>query len=185
MDERLISRGVTLILKGLLGPEWSSDPNYEDTPRRVTSFYKEMFSSHNYSIATFPGENKQMIVLAHLIAWTLCPHHLLPVELDISAAYIPDGQVVGVSKLARLVMNHFTEPILQEDLTDSVADELMNRLKPAPLGAAVLIRGRHDCMRIRGVKTGAYILTSAMRGAFLEKPDVKTEFLDLVRGAPK
>jgi GTP cyclohydrolase I len=181
MDEKLISRGVTLILKGLLGPEWSSDPNYEETPRRVTAFYKEMFCKRNYTITTFPGENKQMIILSHLVAWTLCPHHLLPVELDVSLAYIPDGQVVGVSKLARLVMNHFTEPTLQEDLTDSVADELMGKLQPAPLGAAVLIYGRHDCMRIRGVKTNSTIITSAMRGVFLEKADVKDEFLNLTR----
>ena len=181
MDEKAINHGVTLILKGLLGPEWSSDPNYEDTPRRVTAFYKEMFSRHNYTITTFPGENQQMIILSHLIAWTLCPHHLLPVELDLSLAYIPNGQVVGVSKLARLVMNHFTEPTLQEDLTDSVADELMSKLVPAPKGAAVLVYGRHDCMRIRGIKSNSTIITSAMRGVFLEKADVKEEFLSLVR----
>jgi len=181
MNERAIKKGVAMILEGLLGPEWASDPNYEDTPRRVTEFYKEMFTGRNYTVATFPGNNKQMIVLAHYKAWTLCPHHLLPVELDVSLAYIPNGRVVGVSKLARLIMNHFSEPILQEDLTDSVADELMSRLQPAPLGAAVLVYGVHDCMRIRGVKTGSTIITSALRGIFIEKPDVKAEFLDLVR----
>jgi GTP cyclohydrolase I len=188
MNETLIKKGVATLLSGLLGPEWKSDPNYEDTPRRVAKFYAEMFAEHDYNITTFPGDNKQMIVLSHYQAWTLCPHHLLPVELDVSLAYIPNGEVVGVSKLARLVMNHFTEPVLQEDLTDSIADELMTKLKTSgpkpktPLGAAVLIYGRHDCMRIRGIKSAnSCIITSAMRGIFLEKPDVKEEFLSLVK----
>lgn len=181
MNIAKIQRGTALILEGLLGPEWSQDPNYEDTPKRVARFYQEMFQLKRYTISVFPDNYKQMITLAHHIEWTLCPHHLLPVHLDISLAYIPSDAVIGVSKLARLIKNHFSEPILQEALTDSIADELMTRPKPPPLGSAVLVYGTHDCMRIRGVHSSGFIVTSAVRGVFLEKPEVRAEFLELVR----
>ena len=185
MNSAKIKKGTALILEGLVGPEWRDDPNYEETPNRVARFYAEMFQPRNYQTTVFPDDYKQMLVLAHHTEWTLCPHHLLPVELDISLAYIPAGGVLGVSKLARLVQNHFSEPVLQEALTESIADELMSKPRPAPHGAAVLIYGAHDCMRIRGVKTHGCIVTSAVRGVFLEKPEVRAEFLSIVRrGTP-
>lgn len=194
MERSKIEKGIEMVLEGLLGPEWESDRNYEDTPRRVADFYEEMFGPRGYEITTFPDKFRQMIVLAHHQAWTLCPHHLLPVRFDVSAAYIPgvksiykdeitiseESEVIGLSKLVRLVMNHFTEPILQETLTESVADELMRTTDPQPKGSAVLIYGDHSCTQIRGPKTSGFFVTSAMRGAFLDKPEVRNEFLNLV-----
>ena len=183
MNQRLIRKGTALILEGLVGKDWIQDENYEGTPERVARFYAEMFQPRALDVRTFPDDYKQMIVLAHHLEWTLCPHHLLPVELDVSLAYIPNGAVLGVSKLARLIQNHFQEPVLQEALTDSLVDELMCRPRPTPLGAGVVVRGIHDCMRIRGVHTTGYIVTSSMRGVFLEKPEVRHEFLSFV-GVP-
>jgi len=185
MNQRLIRKGTALILEGLIGKDWLQDPNYEGTPDRVARFYAEMFQARAFDVKTFPDDYKQMVVLAHHIEWTLCPHHLLPVRLDISVAYIPNGAVLGVSKLARLILNHFEEPVLQEELTDSLVDELMSKPKPEPLGAAAVIYGVHDCMRIRGVKTDGYIGTSAVRGVFRDKPEVRAEFLSFVGGGPK
>jgi len=182
-DKAAIEKGVEYILHGLLGPEWEADRNYSDTPRRVADFYEEMFRKRGYATTTFPDDYDQMIVFAHHEAYTLCPHHLLPVRFDVSLAYIPHGAVLGLSKLARLIENHFEEPILQEVLTDSIADELMKRLSPEPLGSAVLVYGEHSCMQIRGPKTTARIATQALRGVFLEKPEAREEFLALVRRA--
>ncbi len=180
MDLKKIEEGTVRLLEGLIGPEWVNDSNYEDTPARVAKFYSEMFGNHEYKITMFKDKFEQMITIAHHTAWTLCPHHLLPVKFDISLSYIPNGMVMGLSKMVRLVMNHFSEPILQETLTDSIADELMRRPRPKPLGAAVLIYGDHACMQIRGTRTTAHASTSAMRGVFLDKSEVRQEFLDLV-----
>jgi GTP cyclohydrolase I len=126
-----------------------------------------------------------MIILAHHVDWTLCPHHLLPVKLDVSIAYIPQGGVLGLSKLARLIQSNLSEPTLQEELTDDLADDLMS-LKPTkdslpPAGAAVLIYGEHLCMRMRGPKSTGETITSAMRGVFKDHIQTREEFLSLVR----
>lgn len=189
MNKTKIQQGIRLVLEGLAGPEWKEDPNYKDTPRRVADFYEEMFSQQSYEPTTFPAKYRQMIVLAHHKQWAMCPHHLLPFELDISVAYIPAGngesEVLGLSKLVRLIQNHFEEPILQEDLTDSVADEVLRVLTKnpvsAPQGVGVLIEGAHTCMQARGVKTAAYVVTEALRGVFLKKPEVRLEFFELIR----
>ena len=192
MNKTKIKKGTALILEGLIGPEWSEDDNYRDTPRRVADFYEEIFAPRGYEATTFPAKYRQMIILAHHQEWAMCPHHLLPFKLDISVAYIPSGEesprVLGLSKLVRLVQNHFEEPILQEDLTDSIADEVVRVLTwkkhnevDKPMGVGVLIEGEHTCMQARGVKTLGHVVTSAMRGVFLDKPEVREEFLSLIR----
>lgn len=196
MNKSKIKKGTALILEGLIGPEWQEDENYKDTPRRVADFYEEIFAPRGYEAATFPAKYRQMLVLAHHKEWAMCPHHLMPFKMDLSVAYIPceekPARVLGLSKLVRLIQNHFEEPILQEDLTDSIADEVIRVLsveKPAnpgtyldgPMGVGVLIEGEHSCMQARGVKTGGYVITSAMRGVFLTKPEVREEFLTIIR----
>ena len=190
MNTKKIEKGIELVLEGLVGPDWQLDINYVETPQRVARFYKELFSRDGSELTTFPDEFDQMIVLAHHLDWALCPHHLLPVKLDISLAYIPNRHVLGLSKLARLVRACLNKPISQETLTDLIADRLNDNvtvresqmLSPnRPFGTAVLIYGEHACMQIRGVKTTAYTVTCTVRGAFREKPEVKEEFLALVR----
>lgn len=181
MNQRKIEKGVELILEGLLGKQWTADRNYEETPKRVARFYAELFRPRPYSQTCFAEEHNQMIVLLHHIDYTLCPHHLLPVTLDISCAYIPTKGVLGLSKLIRLIQMHFEEPILQETFTDSLADELMKVEPEPPLGSAVLVYGEHACMRIRGAKTSASVATSAMRGVFLDLPAPREEFMSLAR----
>lgn len=179
-DKEMIEQGAALILEGLIGPAWQMDRNYEDTPRRVANFYAEMFKPRSCQLTTFPEKHDQMIILRRHVEYTLCPHHLLPVRLDISCAYIPPEAVLGLSKLVRLIQTHLEEPILQEAITDSLADELM-RIDPPPLGSAVLVYGEHACMQIRGARSTGDVVTSAMRGVFLSNPDTRNEFLSLVR----
>lgn len=180
MNKKKIERGVEYILEGLLGKSWTSDRNYIDTPTRVARFYAEMFAPKPCQLTIFEEEHNQMIMLLHHVDYTLCPHHLLPVRLDISCAYLPTKAVLGLSKLVRLIQTHFEEPILQEAFTDSLADELF-KIEPAPLGAAVLVYGDHACMQVRGARTTGYVATSAMRGVFLENPGTREEFLSLAR----
>ena len=194
MNKNKIKKGTALVLEGLIGPEWQEDANYRDTPRRVADFYEEMFAPRGYEAATFPAAYRQMIILSHHKEWAMCPHHLMPFKMDISVAYIPcdtkPARVLGLSKLVRLIQNHFEEPILQEDLTDSIANEVIRVLThkekgalqlSKPMGVGVLIEGEHTCMQARGVKTGGYVITSAMRGVFLNKPEVREEFLTIIR----
>jgi GTP cyclohydrolase I len=180
MNRKKIEKGVELILEGLLGKQWTADQNYIETPKRVAKFYAEMFKPRPYTQTSFEEDRKQMITLLHHIDYTFCPHHLLPVKLDISCAYLPQGAVLGLSKLIRLIQTHFEEPLLQESFTDSLADELM-KVRPKPLGSAVLVYGDHACMQIRGAKTSGCVATSAMRGVFLDLPAPREEFMALAR----
>jgi GTP cyclohydrolase I len=122
-----------------------------------------------------------MIVMAHHIGWTLCPHHLLPVRLDISIGYIPQGGCVGLSKMARIADSCLNTPMMQETLTHDIADAMMNKIKPIPSGSGIVVTGEHLCMRMRGVKSNSKVTTSAMRGTFFDKAATRAEFLALVR----
>jgi len=177
-----IYQGVELILDGLV-PGWQEDPNFRDTPRRVTKMYEELFSTEAPVLTVFPETHNQMIILAHHKAYSLCPHHLLPIEMDISLAYIPKGFVLGISKLARMIHMKIGKPSMQETLTDELADILYDVADTGKncLGSAVLIKAEHDCMKIRGVKSSGHIITSAVRGVFKDDPSAKEEFLSLVK----
>src|SRR5262245_43589868 len=179
MKDHLILQGVKLMLMGLeVNP---NDRNYIKTPHRVLSTFKELFDKPSTFPPVFEEKYDEMVVMRHHSTWTLCPHHLLPVSLDISIAYIPKGGVVGLSKMARIAEMCLAKPMLQEELTHEIADAMMNNIQPVPAGAGCVVEGDHLCMRMRGVKTKGRVTTSAMRGALLEKPEARSEFLALVR----
>lgn len=180
MKDHLILRGVRLILEGLEVDV--HDRNYIKTPHRVLDAYKEMFNHDTPFPPAFPETYNEMCVMRHHTAWGLCPHHLLPVHLDISIGYLPDGAVVGLSKLARVANHVLGKPMLQEAATHVIVDSLMTNIKPTPKGAGCVIEGQHLCMQMRGVKTPAKVSTSAMAGVFLSDPAARLEFLSLVRG---
>ena len=110
---------------------------------------------------------------------SLCEHHLLPFTGRAHVAYLPDGKVVGLSKLARLVEGFARRPQVQERLTTQIADALMEELNP--IGAACVIEATHTCMTIRGAKKhGSIMVTSALRGIFKENPSSRNEILSLM-----
>ena len=112
---------------------------------------------------------------------SLCEHHLLPFTGRAHVAYIPEGQVVGLSKLARLVEGYARRPQVQERLTSEIADALMDELRPD--GCGVVIEAVHTCMTVRGIqKLGATMITSAVRGGFRRRPETRAEFFAIVRG---
>ncbi len=110
---------------------------------------------------------------------SLCEHHLLPFTGKAHVAYLPDGRVVGLSKLARLVEGYARRPQVQERLTTQIADALMDELNP--IGAACVIEAVHTCMTIRGAKKpGSVMVTSALRGIFKDSPMSRSEILALM-----
>jgi GTP cyclohydrolase I len=175
-----IEQGVRLILAGL-GCD-TKDRNYAETPERVARAYDEMFASKDTDYATFEESYSDFILLRNHTIWSLCPHHLLPVELSVSVAYIPNGQVLGLSKLARVLNDCNPGPVLQEAFTREVVRRI-DDIAENNYGAACLVSGSHGCMRIRGVKTSGDIVTYALTRDFLNKPHIQNRFFELTRRA--
>ena len=121
----------------------------------------------------------EVVLLRNIEFHSLCEHHLLPFTGRAHVAYLPDGKVVGLSKLARLVEGYARRPQVQERLTTQIADALMEELNP--IGSACVIEAMHTCMTIRGAKKpGSTMVTSALRGIFKENPSSRAEILTLM-----
>ncbi len=128
---------------------------------------------------TFPASYHEMVISKHNVAFGLCPHHLLPVIYRISVAYIPTDKVLGISKLSRMCQLMSRAPVLQEELTHSLAKLLFDRLNSQ--GSAAYIEGLHMCMAARGIEAHeARVVTSAVRGVFLDQNATRQEFIHLV-----
>ncbi len=151
-----------------------TDPNFRETPRRIFKVWK-YFTEHinmpeedilKEVITDFPSENQEIVFIEHS-AHTICPHHWLIVHMHVYVAYIPDGKVVGLSKIPRLIDMLSKRPVLQEELTRDIAYYIEEALKPE--GVAVHIVGEHDCMTSRGVKSiNTSVKTSHYSGCFKE-----------------
>jgi GTP cyclohydrolase I len=166
------------------------DPRREglvDTPARVARMYAELFEGLRIDPGAllqvqFEAAHDEMVILKNIPFYSICEHHFMPFHGVAAVGYIPDGKVVGLSKLARLVEAYARRPQIQEQLTGQIADTIMERLKPD--GVAVIIEAEHLCMTQRGVKKpGSRMVTSATRGTFRSHEVTRGEFLALVRGA--
>lgn len=178
MDLSKIENGVELILKGL-GCDLA-DRNFLDTPNRVARFYEEMFNAKDTEWATFPEDYTDFILLKGHRMWSLCPHHLIPVRFDVSLAYIPNGEVLGLSKLARVLDEANSGPLLQEKFTMEVTRRV-NQICNGVKGCAVLVEGQHGCTLIRGVRSNAEFVTYRLEGVFREQPELEERFFQLAR----
>jgi len=170
------------------GYEVDGDDNFHGTAERAASALEDMVwpvELIRTKIAeilskTFQARYDQMVLSKHNVCFGVCPHHLLPVIYRVSLAYIPRVRVLGISKLSRLTQLLARRPVLQEQLTDDLAEILYERLETE--GSAVFVQGLHMCMASRGVEAHEVrIVTSAVRGCFKDDPATRTEFLDLVR----
>ena len=153
-----------------------------NTPKRVKRFHDEWRNCHEFEFTTFenPGYD-QLIILRDIDFASLCAHHLLPFTGRAHVGYLPKSKICGISKLARAVDSAAARPQNQERMTAQIADLIEKRLDPR--GCMVVVEGRHECMRIRGVKKPASVMvTSALRGAFRDNPSLKDEFLRLIQG---
>jgi GTP cyclohydrolase I len=158
-----------------------------ETPARVARMYAELFEGlrvdpREYLNVVFEADHHEMVILRDIPFYSVCEHHFMPFHGIAAVGYIPDGRVVGISKLARLVEGYARRPQLQERLTGQVADALIETLEPD--GVAVVIEAEHLCMTQRGVKKpGSRMVTSATRGLFRQNQVTRAEFLSLVRGS--
>jgi len=180
-----IRRGVIAILEGLGYVDWKTNQNLKGTPERVARMFEEMAVFDQSYIdstwkAIFPSPNEQMLILRGVSAVGMCPHHLMPIRYRAAIAYIPRSSVLGLSKLARLVEGYCRQLILQEDVTDYIAEALQKKLDPR--GVMVVLEGSHGCMSYRGVKQHeAVTTTSAVRGVFRDPSEkARDEFLALI-----
>src|SRR5687768_40898 len=184
VDIRRIERAVREILIAV-----GEDPDREGllkTPNRVARSYGELMAGLRtdprvHLKTVFHERYDEVVLLRDIEFHSLCEHHLLPFTGRAHVAYLPDGKVVGLSKLARLVEGYARRPQVQERLTTQIADALMEELNP--IGAACVIEAVHTCMTIRGAKKhGSKMVTSALRGIFKENPASRSEILSLMHG---
>ena len=184
VDHERIKRAVREILAAI-----GEDPDREgllETPARVARMYAEMFSGlhqdHKVHLQKAFTEKYDEIVLIRDIAFnSVCEHHLLPFMGHAHIGYLPNGRVLGLSKLARLVEVVSHRPQVQERMTETIADLLENDL--GAKGVAVVVEASHTCMTIRGVrKPGSLCVTSAMKGIFRSNVSSRAEVLSLIYG---
>jgi GTP cyclohydrolase IA len=164
------------------------DPSREgllETPRRVDKSLKFLTSGYQTDIeeivngALFTVDYNEMVMVRDIDMYSLCEHHLLPFFGKCHVAYIPDGKVIGLSKIPRIVDMFARRLQVQERLTTQIAETLEDRLRP--LGVAVVVEATHLCMAMRGVeKQNSVTVTSAMCGAFHRDPRTRAEFLELI-----
>ena len=184
-DHDRVAAAVREILLGI-----GEDPDrdgLQDTPARVARMYGEVFSGMHASASdvlatTFDINHDELVLVKDIEVWSMCEHHLVPFNGVAHVGYIPggDGQVTGLSKLARLIDVYSRRPQVQERLTTQVAEALVHHLRPR--GVIVVIDCEHLCMTMRGVrKPGARTVTSAVRGA-LRNPATRAEAMGLIMG---
>lgn len=170
-------------------PVEGAGADIEGTPRRWVDAFIEMTSGYRKDAATylavrFPHEGQDMVALTNIPFVSLCEHHLLPFSGTASVAYLPDGsQVVGLSKLARVVDTFAKRLQLQERLGAQIADAIE---AVYPRGCAIVLRAQHSCMACRGVsKPGAVMITSTLRGVFMKDAAARAEVLSILSEVPR
>jgi GTP cyclohydrolase IA len=151
-----VARALTFLTKG-----------HDEDPRAVING------------ALFSEESSEMIVLKDIDFYSLCEHHILPFFGKAHVAYLPNGKIVGISKLARLVEVFARRLQVQERMTNQIAETIAEQLRP--LGVAVVLEAEHLCMRMRGVeKQNSTVVTSAMLGVFRDHQTTRQEFMNLI-----
>lgn len=170
IDKNKIEEGVRLILEGI-GEDVDRE-GLAETPSRIARMYEEIFAGMDKEpdellTKTFSVACNEMVLEKDITFYSMCEHHLMPFYGKAHVAYIPNGSVVGLSKLARTVELYAQRPQIQERMTQQIADALMEYL--APKGAMVILEAEHMCMTMRGVrKPGSRTVTYATRGVFAE-----------------
>ena len=177
MDRNKILEGVRLILEGI-GEDVEREGLIE-TPDRMVRMYEEIFSgigktAEEELAKTFTVDSNDLVLEKDITYYSVCEHHLVPFYGKAHIAYIPNGKVAGLSKLARTVEVYSKKPQIQENLTKEIADAIMKYLDAK--GVMVVIEGEHMCMTMRGVKKpGTKTVTTTYRGVFKNNDSLKNE----------
>ena len=165
--------------------ELGEDPTREglkDTPRRIADAYGEIFSGYDSDseLSVQFSEDSETVVAKNIQFYSMCEHHMLPFYGTIQIAYVPNGRVFGISKLVRVVEKFSKRLQIQERITKNIADELYSQ---GVKGVAVIADAEHLCMKMRGVKNDARVLSSAFRGIY-EKQNQKEEIVRIIQNRP-
>ena len=182
-----MQQAVRTLLLGL-----GEDPDREglrDTPKRVGKALKFLTSGYHQSLdellngAVFHEDTNEMVLVRDIDLFSSCEHHILPILGRVHVAYIPNGKVIGLSKIARICEMYARRLQAQEQLTQQIGNALQKLLQPQ--GVAVVVEASHMCMVMRGVqKTGAWTITSSMQGVFADDARTRQEFMELIRHKP-
>ncbi len=183
VDKVKIEEAVRLLLEGL-----GEDVNREglkDTPDRIARMYAEICGGMDEDVEThlskvFSVDNNEMVLEKDIVFYSTCEHHLMPFYGKAHVAYIPNGKVVGLSKLARTVEVYAKRLQIQEQMTGQIADAIMKHLQPQ--GVMVMLEAEHMCMTMRGIKKpGSKTVSIATRGVFEENGALQNQFFQMVR----
>lgn len=173
IDPKVINRVAQLLVHSL-GLDIGSQ-HFAETPARIAKLWTTFLSPASLTLKAFETRSNTLVLCRNHPAVTLCPHHLLPVEMFCDLAYIPNGWALGLSKLPRLLDLIGSSFMLQEELTDTVV-KLLDRLL-MPKGVACRVVARHGCMRLRGVRTPGEVITTSVSGVYLTDEKARSEFL--------
>lgn len=182
VDQNKIKEAVKLLLEGI--GEDTGREGLADTPDRIARMYTELFAGMTEEPSVplsrvFTVENSEMVLEKDIVFYSMCEHHMLPFYGKAHVAYIPDGRVVGLSKLARTVEIYARRLQVQERMTNQIADAVMEHLKPG--GVMVVLEAEHLCMTMRGVKKpGSKTMSIATRGAFAESAELQNRFFQML-----
>lgn len=183
VDEEKIQKAVTMILEAI-----GENPEREglrETPQRVARMYAELTSGYHDSAKThlskvFTAENAEVVLEKDITFHSLCEHHMLPFFGKVHIAYIPNGKVVGLSKLARVVETFARRLQIQEQMTNQIADAIDDELSAK--GVFVIIEAEHTCMTMRGIKKiGSKTVTVATRGEFKDNLQMQKNMQELIK----
>ena len=176
-DYKKIKKAIKDLLDGVGHP--SDDINILETPERVAKMFGEILDGYYIEpkkyLKVFPHEGKEMVIVRNVPFYSYCAHHLQPFFGKMTIAYIPDGEVLGLSKLVRISRVYAKRLQLQERLTQEIAEFIYENVRC--VGVAVNIKAQHMCMVIRGVRSyGAETVTSKLLGDFVDNADLRKEF---------
>jgi GTP cyclohydrolase IA len=174
---------ATMFLTGLWPQQpWESE-HMKRTPERFAKMLQELSTPEEFEFTTFESDSDEMIVCKDITFHSLCAHHIVPYIGTAHVAYIPQGRIVGLSKIPRTVRYHAAGLTVQEELTKHIADYMEENLNP--LGVAVVMQAEHMCATLRGVKApGMMTVTSAMRGRFGDHDRLaRSEFLAFIQSS--
>lgn len=183
VDQKKIREAVRLLLEGA-----GEDVNREgllETPDRIARMYTEIFSGMDEDgevplSKVFTVDSSEMVLEKDIVFYSMCEHHMMPFYGKAYVAYIPDGKVVGLSKLARTVEIYAKRLQIQERMTGQIADAIMKYLTPK--GVMVVLEAEHMCMTMRGVrKPGSKTVSIAVRGVFEENTELQNRFFQMLR----
>lgn len=187
VDQNKIKAAVEMLIEGI--GEDAGREGLRETPDRIARMYSEIFAGMDEDASehlskTFPVASNEIVVEKDITFYSICEHHLMPFYGKAHIAYLPNGRVVGISKLARTVEVYARRPQIQEQMTIQIADAIMEHL--APQGAMVMLEAEHMCMTMRGVKKpGSRTLTVAARGCFSDDPKWQGLFFEMIRDGEK